>query len=387
MDPLILQRGMVLSGSIEDYPGGIVIPVDKPWRWTSADVIRRVKWAACKHFGNKHLKVGHAGTLDPLATGVLLVCIGKATKLADTLQAHEKEYVAGVVFGATTPSYDREKEIDRHYSLEGVSEAALRDALPSFLGEQEQVAPLFSAKSVDGVRAYEMARKAYKAAQRGEGTFDHGATELLTRQRICISELELLEWGDGQLCKGRSAGEVDSGAGEGWYHPVVGGGDDDANAAIHCIAYSVAHPNEYIAKSNRNNDWLIEPNQRYLWGINWEVDGNIDFQPFKTVYDPCPKGYAVATPNCLAKGLEANTKADDGSLTLFGGKLYVPGSSFIYNGGYGWWDGADGHWAGLWTCSTSWGNTENAFRLNSNGDARDNYDRAVGLPVRCVKFN
>lgn len=179
----------------------------------------------------------------------------------------------------------------------------------------------------------------------------------------------------------------DSGAGEGWYHPVVGGGDDETNADIHCIAYSVAHPNEYIAKSNRNNDWLIEPNQRYLWGINWEVDGNIDFQPFKSVYDPCPKGYAVATPNCLAKGLEANTKADDGSLTLFDGKLYVPGSSFIYNGGYGWWDGADGHWAGLWTCSTSWGNTENAFRLNSNGDARDNYDRAVGLPVRCVKFN
>ena len=200
MNPLILQRGMSLTGSIEDYPSGIVIPVDKPWRWTSADVIRRVKWAACKHFSNKHLKVGHAGTLDPLATGVLLVCIGKATKLADTLQAHEKEYEAGVVFGATTPSYDREKEIDRRFPLDGVSEAALRDVLPSFLGEQEQVAPLFSAKSVDGVRAYEMARKAYKAAQRGEGTFDHGATELLTRQRICISALELLEWGEINRC-------------------------------------------------------------------------------------------------------------------------------------------------------------------------------------------
>ena len=196
MDALILRRGMSLTDSIEDYPSGIIVPVDKPWRWTSADVIRKVKWAACKHFGNKNLKVGHAGTLDPLATGVLLVCIGKATKLADELQRHEKEYLADVLFGATTPSYDREKEIDRRYPLDRVSETSLRAVLPSFLGEQEQVAPLFSAKSVDGVRAYELARKAYRASQRGEGTFDHAQAGLLTRQRICISELELVAFGD-----------------------------------------------------------------------------------------------------------------------------------------------------------------------------------------------
>ena len=204
MDPLILRKGMTLTDKIEDYPSGIVIPIDKPWRWTSADVIRKVKWAAGKQFHQQKLKVGHAGTLDPLATGVLLVCIGKATKLADELQRHEKEYLAGVVLGATTPSYDREKEIDRRCSLEGVSEEALRAVLPSFVGEQEQVAPLFSAKSVDGVRAYEMARKAYKAAQRGEGAFDHSATELLTRQRICIPEIELIEFGDCSLCEGDS---------------------------------------------------------------------------------------------------------------------------------------------------------------------------------------
>ena len=200
MDPLVLQRGMSLTGSIEDYPSGIIVPIDKPWRWTSADVIRKVKWAACKHFANKHLKVGHAGTLDPLATGVLLVCIGKATKVADSLQAHEKEYVAGLVFGATTPSYDREKDIDRRFPLDGVSQQNLEAALPAFLGEQEQVAPLFSAKSVDGVRAYEMARKAYQAALRGEGGFDHSGTELLSKQRIRISELELMEWGGTGLC-------------------------------------------------------------------------------------------------------------------------------------------------------------------------------------------
>ena len=204
MDPLILRKGMTLTDKIEDYPSGIIIPIDKPWRWTSADVIRKVKWAAGKHFHQKKLKVGHAGTLDPLATGVLLVCVGKATKLADELQRHEKEYLAGVVLGATTPSYDREKEIDRRCSLEGVSEEALRAILPSFVGEQEQVAPLFSAKSVDGVRAYGMARRAYKAALRGEGVFDHSATELLTRQRICIPEIELIEFGDCSLCEGES---------------------------------------------------------------------------------------------------------------------------------------------------------------------------------------
>lgn len=211
MEPLILRRGVTLTDSIEDYPSGIIIPIDKPWRWTSADVIRKVKWAAGKHFHQKKLKVGHAGTLDPLATGVLLVCIGKATKLADELQRHEKEYLAGVVLGATTPSYDREKEIDRRCALEGVGEDALRGILPSFLGEQEQVAPLFSAKSVDGVRAYEMARKAYKAARRGEGVFDHSAAELLTRQRICIPEIELVAYGDYRICEGnecRSASEV-----------------------------------------------------------------------------------------------------------------------------------------------------------------------------------
>ena len=163
MSYLVLKPGMALSHSIEDYPEGIVVPVDKPYRWTSADVIRKVKWMAVKHFGKKNLKVGHAGTLDPLATGVLLVCIGKATKLAEEFQKAPKQYLAGVTFGATTASYDLEKDVDTRYPIDGVSEDALRGALPGFIGEQEQVAPLFSAKSVDGVRVYELARKRYKA--------------------------------------------------------------------------------------------------------------------------------------------------------------------------------------------------------------------------------
>ncbi len=184
----------MLSRSIDDYPEGIILPIDKPYRWTSADVIRKIKFAAVKHFGKKNLKVGHAGTLDPLATGVLIVCIGKATKLAEEIQKSDKEYIAGITFGATTPSYDLEKPIDRMYPTDGVSEDAVRKALEGFIGEQEQVAPLFSAKSVDGVRAYELARKLYRSG----GELDAQAEELLSRQWITISATELLSFETGQ---------------------------------------------------------------------------------------------------------------------------------------------------------------------------------------------
>ena len=193
MSFLIPTPGAALSHSIEDYPEGIVLPVDKPYRWTSADVIRKLKWKAIRHFGKKNLKVGHAGTLDPLATGVLLVCIGDACKKAQMLQDHDKEYIAGIRFGATTPSYDLEKEVDRRFPFEHISADAVRAALPAFLGEQEQVAPLFSAKSVDGVRAYELARKLYRQGRLEE--LDAAAMDSLQRNRIVISELELLSFG------------------------------------------------------------------------------------------------------------------------------------------------------------------------------------------------
>ena len=179
-----------LSRNIEDYPEGIIIPIDKPYRWTSADVIRKVKYTAIRHFGKKNLKVGHAGTLDPLATGVLLVCIGKATKLAEELQSHDKEYVAGITFGATTPSYDLEKEIDRFFPHEHITASSVAEALPAFIGEQDQIAPLFSAKSVDGVRAYELARKLHREGK----TLDEAAAELIRVSRISITELELMEY-------------------------------------------------------------------------------------------------------------------------------------------------------------------------------------------------
>ena len=191
LEALILTPDMTpLSRNIEDYPEGIIIPIDKPYRWTSADVIRKIKYTAIRHFGKKNLKVGHAGTLDPLATGVLLVCIGKATKLAEELQSHDKEYVAGITFGATTPSYDLEKEIDRFFPHEHITASSVEDALPAFIGEQDQIAPLFSAKSVDGVRAYELARKLHREGK----TLDEAAAELIRVSRINITELELKEY-------------------------------------------------------------------------------------------------------------------------------------------------------------------------------------------------
>lgn len=191
--PLIADRNTpVLIRDIEEYPGGIVIPLDKPYRWTSADVVRKVKYAAIRHFGKKNLKVGHAGTLDPLATGILIICIGNATKIAEELQSHDKEYVAEIRFGATTPSYDLEKEIDRTFPYGQITADRIKETLSQFIGKQEQIAPLFSAKSVDGVRAYELARKLYR--QNGGTGMDDAAKELLRTSVINISEAELMEF-------------------------------------------------------------------------------------------------------------------------------------------------------------------------------------------------
>lgn len=170
----------MLQGNIDDYPCGIVIPIDKPYRWTSADVVRKVKFIAQKHFHKKNLKVGHAGTLDPLATGILLVCIGKATKQAEALQAERKEYIAEIELGATTPCFDLEKEIDKRYPYEHITREMVEQVIPRFIGEQDQVPPIFSAKLIDGTRAYEMARA--------------GEEVVMKPARITIYNLEILEF-------------------------------------------------------------------------------------------------------------------------------------------------------------------------------------------------
>ncbi len=160
MGLLVLQKGSVqkLSEHIEDYPDGIVIVLDKPYRWTSADAVRKIKFALQKQFHNHKLKVGHAGTLDPLATGVLLICVGKATKSAEILQAEKKAYIAKIILGATTPSFDKEHEIDKYYPHEHITLEQVNQAVAALEGEHDQVPPSFSAKFVDGVRAYDIAR-------------------------------------------------------------------------------------------------------------------------------------------------------------------------------------------------------------------------------------
>jgi len=140
-----------------DFNEGFVLVVDKPLGWTSTDVVRRIKFML-RRDGFKKLKVGHAGTLDPLASGVLIVCLGKATKRVEELQAERKEYTATVVLGATTPSFDLEHPIDATYPWEHITRESVLEALASLSGERLQMPPLYSAKKIDGQRAYEYAR-------------------------------------------------------------------------------------------------------------------------------------------------------------------------------------------------------------------------------------
>ena len=142
-----------------DFEQGEVLAFDKPLRWTSFDLVAKVRYNLCRKLGKKKLKVGHSGTLDPLATGVVIVCTGKKTKLIDSLQYDVKEYVATMQLGATTPSYDMEKEVDATYPTEHITRALVDETIPQFLGEQWQVPPMFSAVQINGKRAYELARK------------------------------------------------------------------------------------------------------------------------------------------------------------------------------------------------------------------------------------
>jgi tRNA pseudouridine55 synthase len=143
----------------EDILNGQIILVDKPLKWTSFQVVNKLRWALRKKHDLKKLKVGHAGTLDPLATGLLILCTGKFTKKIDSLQAEIKEYTGTFHVGATTPSYDLETEIDATYSTEHITEKQIFEATKKFLGEIDQIPPIFSAIKKDGVRLYELARK------------------------------------------------------------------------------------------------------------------------------------------------------------------------------------------------------------------------------------
>lgn len=164
---------------------GEILYIDKPLGWTSFDAVKRVRGALTRRMGVKKLKVGHAGTLDPLATGVMIICTGRATKRIEQLQAGVKEYVATIALGATTPSYDLETEIDATYPTDHITEEVARRVLDTFRGSIEQVPPAFSACKIDGRRAYSMARK--------------GLDVELKPKTLVIDDIELLQYRPQQI--------------------------------------------------------------------------------------------------------------------------------------------------------------------------------------------
>jgi len=171
-----------MGKSIEEYDfqKGEILLFDKELDWTSFDLVRKLRNFLCRQTGIKKLKVGHAGTLDPKATGLMIVCTGKETKNIDQVQAKEKEYVATIKLGATTPSYDLETAENEFFPTDHLTPELLKSTLESFLGENDQIPPLFSAVKIEGKRAYEHAR--------------NGSDMVLAPKKITISELELLSF-------------------------------------------------------------------------------------------------------------------------------------------------------------------------------------------------
>jgi len=142
-----------------DFEQGEVLAFDKPLRWTSFDLVAKVRYNLCRKLGTKKLKVGHTGTLDPLATGVVIICTGRKTKLIESLQYDVKEYITTLQLGATTPSYDLEKDVNATFPTDHITRELIDKTIPEFVGEQWQTPPMFSAVQVNGKRAYELARK------------------------------------------------------------------------------------------------------------------------------------------------------------------------------------------------------------------------------------
>lgn len=162
-----------------DFISGEIIYVNKPLHWTSFDLVRKLRYKLCRKLNVKKLKVGHAGTLDPLATGVMIICTGKKTKLIESFQYQVKEYIATIKLGETTPSFDLETQVDRVFETKHITEDLVRETLTKFIGEIHQIPPAYSACKVNGVRAYDLARE--------------GQEVELKPKLLVIDDIELLE--------------------------------------------------------------------------------------------------------------------------------------------------------------------------------------------------
>ncbi len=163
--------------TLEDYLNGQVLQIDKPLNWTSFQVVNKLRWEIRQKFNIKKIKVGHAGTLDPLATGLLILCTGKFTKKIDTYQAQEKEYTGTITVGGTTPSYDLETEINQTFPINHLSDEMIHKTTQQFIGEIDQKPPIFSAIKKDGKKLYEIARA--------------GETVEIKTRKITISTFEI----------------------------------------------------------------------------------------------------------------------------------------------------------------------------------------------------
>ncbi|MFV0248855.1 MAG: tRNA pseudouridine(55) synthase TruB [Tenacibaculum sp.] len=164
----------------EDFKNGQVLLIDKTLHWTSFQVVSNLRNQICKQFNLKSIKVGHAGTLDPLATGLLIICTGKKTKSIETYQKQTKEYTGSITLGATTPSYDLETEINKNFSTHHINESLLRSTAKKFIGTTMQKPPLFSALKKNGKRLYEIARegKSIEIASREIKIFEFEITKI-----------------------------------------------------------------------------------------------------------------------------------------------------------------------------------------------------------------
>ena len=231
---------MIQSLNNIDFQSGAIICFDKPLDWTSFDVINKVRWMICKKIKVKKLKVGHTGTLDPKATGLVIVCTGKATKTIETLQLEEKEYIATLKLGATTPSFDLETEEDNNFPTQHISFEMVEQKLKEFIGEIDQVPPVFSAIKVNGKRAFDFAR---------------GGKELeLHARKIEIKEIEVLKFESPQLI-------IRITCGKGTYIRSLA---RDLGESLGCGAYLTGLRRTRIGSNIIENGWSIENFEKSL---------------------------------------------------------------------------------------------------------------------------
>lgn len=225
-----------MERSIEgyDFQKGEILLFDKELDWTSFDLVRKLRNFLSRQTGVKKLKVGHAGTLDPKATGLMIICTGKETKNIDLLQAKEKEYIARIKLGATTPSYDLETVENETFTTDHLSLELIQEVLNSFIGEIDQVPPIFSAVKIEGKRAYEHARK--------------GNDIVLQPKKITISELEVINFSNQEI-------ELRIVCSKGTYIRSLA---RDLGLALHCGAYLVGLIRTRIGEMKLEEAWELE---------------------------------------------------------------------------------------------------------------------------------